>query len=149
MGIGSEPGWLKVWERLMVTHAEVIRRLEADLLAQHKISLTWFDVMSVLERAPEHRIRMHKLADAVLITRSGLTRVADQLEEQGFVVRVRSTEDRRTVWLTLTEAGHQKLREVWPDHRESIYLYFGQYLDAQDAEAIREATEKVFRNYHE
>ena len=60
-----------------------------------------------------------------------------------------STEDRRTVWLTLTEAGHQKLREVWPDHRESIYLYFGQYLDTQDAETIRGATEKVFQNYHE
>ena len=88
MGIGSEPGWLMAWERLMVTHAEVIRRLEADLLAQHKLSLTWFDAMSVLELAPEHRIPMHKMADAVLITRSGLTRVADQLEEQGFVVRV-------------------------------------------------------------
>ena len=132
-----------------MSSAEVIRRLEADLLAQHKLSLTWFDVMSVLERAPEHRIHMHKMADAVLITRSGLTRVADQLEEQGFVVRVRSAEDRRTVWLTLTEAGHQKLKVVWPDHRKSIYLYFGQYLDAQDAEAIRAATEKVSRNYHE
>jgi DNA-binding MarR family transcriptional regulator len=42
---------------------------------------------------------------------------------------VRSAEDRHTVWLTLTEAGHEKLREVWPDHRDSIYLYFGQYLE--------------------
>ena len=42
---------------------------------------------------------------------------------------MRSAEDRHTVWLTLTEAGHEKLREVWPDHRDSIYLYFGQYLE--------------------
>ena len=42
---------------------------------------------------------------------------------------MRSAEDRHTVWLTLTKAGHEKLREVWPDHRDSIYLYFGQYLE--------------------
>ena len=99
------------------------------------------------KRAPAHRTQMYELADAVMVTRSGITRVADRLEEEGLVIRVPSREDRRSVWLTLTEAGHQKLSEVWPDHQESIYLHFGQHLDDQDPEAIQAATEKVFLNY--
>jgi DNA-binding MarR family transcriptional regulator len=137
---------LEAWRGLLFAHARVIRGLEADMLEQHDLPITWFDVLGRLSQSPDGRLRMHELEEASLFTRSGVTRLADRLEAVGLVRRERSPEDRRGVYLVLTAAGREKIAEVWPDHTASIQKHFGQYLDAGDAESLRAATAKILEH---
>jgi DNA-binding MarR family transcriptional regulator len=138
-----EPGVLDAWRGFLFAHAKVVRALEADLLEQHHLPLTWFDLLSRIKQAPGQRLRMHQLEEASLFTRSGITGLADRLEQAGFVRRERSAEDRRGVYLAITQAGIDKIDEVWPDHVASIQKHFGRYLDAKSAKALRAVTEKI------
>ena len=138
-----EPEMLAAWRGLLFTHAAVIRSLEDDMLEQHDLPITWFDLLGRLARSEDRRLRMHELEEVSVFTRSGVTRLADRLEEAGLVRRERSAEDRRGVYLAITDDGIAKLDEVWADHQRSIQEHFGQFLTGKDASAIRHATEKV------
>ena len=138
-----EPDMLDAWRGFLFAHAKVVRALEADMIEQHDLPLTWFDLLSRIKQAPGQRLRMHQLEEASLFTRSGITGLADRLEKAGFVRRERSAEDRRGVYLAITQAGTDKIDEVWPDHELSIQNHFGQYLDPKGAKALQAATEKI------
>lgn len=137
---------LAAWRGLLFAHAKVIRQLEADMLEQHDLPITWFDVLSRLNQSPAGRLRMHELEEVSVFTRSGMTRLADRLEAAGLVRRERSSEDRRGVYVAITDAGRTMIADVWPDHAASIQRYFGQYLDADDAESLRTATDKILKH---
>lgn len=122
----------EAWGWMLFAHARVLRALEDDLLEQHDLPLTWFDVMNRLREAPGQRLRMHELEQASLFTRSGLTRLVDRIEQAGFVRRERSSEDRRGVYVVITDAGNAKIGEVWPDHMASIEEHFGQHLSREE-----------------
>ena len=138
-----EPFVLDAWRGLLFAHARVVEALEADMLEQHDLPITWFDLLSRLKQAPGRRLRMHQLEEASVFTRSGITRLADRLEEAGLVRRERSDEDRRGVYVAITQAGIDKIDEVWPDHMASIQRHFGQFLDVEDAQALEVAAKKV------
>ena len=88
----------------------VTRRLEADLLAEHQLPLASYDVLVQLVEAPERRLRMTELAERVLLSRSGLTRLVDRLEREGLVRREACDDDARGLFAVLTEDGFQRLR---------------------------------------
>ena len=117
--------------------------LEADLLEQHDLPLTWFDLLNRLREAPEQRMRMNDLKDASLFTKSGITRLIDRIEASGFVTRVRSGKDRRGVYVAITRAGNDKINQVWPDHVASVWKHYGQYLDGDDMDAVETASRKI------
>src|SRR5436190_135028 len=98
------------WRAYLRGHATVTRALEADLIAGPRLSLATYDVLVQLAEAPERRLRMTELADAVLLSRSGVTRLVDRLEREGLVVRAPVAEDGRGVSATLTERGVDRLR---------------------------------------
>ena len=141
-----EPSMLDAWRGFLFAHAKVVRALEADMIEQHDLPLTWFDLLSRIKQAPGQRLRMHQLEEASLFTRSGITGLADRLEQAGFVRRERSAEDRRGVYLAITQAGTEKIDEVWPDHRFSIQKHFGEHLDRKGAKALQAATEKILNH---
>ena len=134
---------LEAWRGLLFAHAKVLRALESDMTEQHGLPITWFDVLSRLSEAPNQRMRMHELEEASLFTRSGLTRLADRLEEAGLVRRERSPDDRRGVYVALTSLGIARIGEVWPDHVNSIEKHFGRYLDSDDATVLERAAKKI------
>jgi len=134
---------LTAWRGLLFAQAKVLGALEADMMEQHNLAMSWFDVLGRLNQAPGKRLRMHELEESVLFTRSGITRLADRIEEAGLIRRERSAEDRRGVYLVITQAGIDKIDEVWPDHVASIEEHFGQYLDGRDIESLRDATRKI------
>ena len=138
-----EPDMLDAWRGFLFAHAKVVRALEADMIEQHDLPLTWFDLLGRIKQAPGQRLRMHQLEQASLFTRSGITGLADRLEKAGFVRRERSAEDRRGVYLAITQAGTDKIDEVWPDHELSIQNHFGQHVDPKGAKALQAATEKI------
>ena len=138
-----EQSMLDTWRGFLFANAKVVRALDTDMIEQHDLSLTWFDLLSRIKQAPGQRLRMHQLEEASLFTRSGITGLADRLEKAGFVRRERSAEDRRGVYLAITQAGIDKIDEVWPDHQLSIQNHFGQHLDPKGAKALQAATEKI------
>jgi DNA-binding MarR family transcriptional regulator len=133
----------EAWGWLLFLHAKVLRALEADLLEQHDLPITWFDILNRLREAPDQRLRMHELERASLFTRSGLTRLVDRIEAAGLVRRERSEEDRRGVFVVITEAGNEKIDDLWADHMASIHKHFGQYLDREDVDAIKRVASKI------
>ena len=77
-GLSSDE--LTAWRTFLRAHATVVRRLEQELVAEHDLPLASYDVLVQLSEAPDRRLRMTELADAVLLSRSGLTRLADRLQ---------------------------------------------------------------------
>lgn len=131
------------WGWLLFAHAKVLNALEADLLEQHDLPLIWFDLLNRLREAPDHRMRMNDLKDASLFTNSGITRLIDRIEAAGFVTRVRSSQDRRGVFVAITSSGNDKINQVWPDHVASVWKHYGQHLNADDMEAIETASRSI------
>jgi DNA-binding MarR family transcriptional regulator len=131
------------WKGILFAHAQVVRALEFDLAAHSDLPLTWFDVMNRLNEHPDHRLRVHELADASLFTRSGLTRLVDRIEQAGYVCREHSAHDRRGVYIVLTQAGSEKLETIWPRFAISVQQHFGQHLSPADVKALTTATGKI------
>src|SRR5262245_59727794 len=102
-GSGNQ-GNVSAWPAFIRSHAVLIGRVEARLAAGGLPPLAWYDVLWALERVPRGRVRMHELADAVVITRSNLTRLVDRLEAAGLVRRDRCCADRRGAEAVLTDA---------------------------------------------
>src|ERR687894_2078461 len=87
---GTELG---AWRGLLRVHAALVRELDAELLAAHDLPLTSYDVLIYLRDAPGRRLRMAELADSVLLSRSGVTRLVDRLAPAGLIVLDACTED--------------------------------------------------------
>ena len=143
MGAMPDDATIEAWVSQVYAHATVMRSLDDELVAQHELPLTWFDVLSRLKQADGQRLRLHELQEASVLTRSGITRLVDRIEAKGFVKRERSEEDRRGVYVVITQAGLDKLESVWRDHFMSIEQHFGRHLNAKDVAALKTANSKV------
>lgn len=129
-------GQLRAWRAFLEAHAVLVRRLEADLLARHQLPLASYDVLVQLVEAPEHRLRMTELAQRVLLSRSGLTRLVDRLEREGLVRREPCDDDARGFYAVLTGAGLGRLRTAAPTHLRGVSTHGVGRLDEQQAEAL-------------
>jgi len=127
----------------MRAHATVMRRLEAELGTEQDLALTDYDVLYQLAVAMEHRLRMSELADALLLSRSGATRLVDRLVNDGFVERVTCDTDRRGQWASLTDAGLARLREATPTHLRGVGEHFLDRISADDLAALERMLEPI------
>jgi DNA-binding MarR family transcriptional regulator len=130
------PHELAAWRGLLEVHARVTQRLDAQMQAEHGLSLSAYEVLMFLDDAPEHRMRMSEIADRVLLSRSGCTRLVDRLGEQGYVTRCAATSDGRGLYAQLTEAGLAKISAARATHREGIRRCFLDHLTATDQIAL-------------
>lgn len=119
---------------LLRAHAAATRRLNAQLNAAHGLTISDFEVMLRLARAPDRRLRRVDLAEQVFLTASGITRLLDGLERNGYVERASCSSDRRVVYAVLTDAGLAKLREAGSSHFGQVEALFGGRYD--DSELI-------------
>jgi DNA-binding MarR family transcriptional regulator len=111
---------LAPWRAFLRAHARLTRTLEAELLAAHDLPLASYDVLVQLAEAPDRRLRMTELAERVLLSRSGLTRLVDRLEREGLVTRAACPGDARGTLAVLTDAGLTRLREATPTHLAGV-----------------------------
>lgn len=109
-----------VWRSFLRAHARVVSELEADLGAQAGLALSWYDVLLQLAEAPNRRLRMADLADRVLLSRSGLTRLVDRLQAAGLVRREADPNDARGTFTVITDGGLTRLRTAAPMHLGGI-----------------------------
>ena len=114
----------KAFAALLRAHAAATRNLSAQLSADHGLTLSDYEVLLRLVRAPDRRMRRVDLAEQVLLTASGVTRLLDGLEQSGFVERAACSADRRVVYAVLTDDGLEKLREASISHIEQIDSLF-------------------------
>jgi DNA-binding MarR family transcriptional regulator len=108
-----------VWRSFLRSHATVLRTLEREL-GEAGMPIGWYDVLLQLVEAPGHRLRMAQLADRVLLSRSGLTRLVDRLQNEGYVRREPDPHDARGMHAVLTRAGFEALRAVAPVHLAGV-----------------------------
>lgn len=123
-GPGPGEGELRTWRRYLVAHAKIIRTLEAELLATENLSLAFYDVLVQLSESPGGTLRMTDLAEAVLLSRSGVTRLVERLEQGGLVERRPAAEDGRGVQAVLTAAGQERLRVAARTHLAGVNEHF-------------------------
>ena len=134
---------LAVWRTFLRVHASVTRRLEHDLLAEHDLPLASYDVLVQLAEAPDGRLRMTDLADRVLLSRSGLTRLVDRLAADGLVARESCPSDARGTFTVITEAGRIRLRTAAPTHLRGIQEYVTNRLDAGELDMVGRLLRKL------
>jgi DNA-binding MarR family transcriptional regulator len=137
------PADLTAWRTFLRAHATVVRRLEAELVAEHDLPLASYDVLVQLSEATDRRLRMTELADRVLLSRSGLTRLADRLEREGLIERKACPSDARGTLAVLTPAGLARLRAAWPTHRRGVAEHVTGRLSAAELVRLRELLTKL------
>lgn len=121
---GLCPAELGAWRGLLRVHANVLKELDAELEAAHGLPLTSYEVLIQLVEAPEHRMRMCDLADSVLLSRSGMSRLVDRLERDGLIERCACAHDARGAFACITGAGVELLEQARPTHVAGIRRRF-------------------------
>ena len=121
---------------LLQAHAATTRELSARLTQEHGLTISDFEVLLRLSRAPDRRMRRVDLADQVFLSASGVTRLLDGLERHGLVERASCDSDRRVVYAVLTDAGLERLRIAAESHFGQIDEIFGAQYDAAELEAL-------------
>ncbi|MCW2714887.1 MAG: regulatory protein MarR [Frankiales bacterium] len=122
-----------MWRTFLRAHATIVRRLESELLQEHDLPLASYDVLVQLSEAPDRRLRMTELADRVLLSRSGLTRLVDRLVREGLVMREAYAQDARGTLAVLTDAGLDRLRDAWPTHLRGVVQHVTGRLTQREA----------------
>ena len=134
---------LDVWRSFLRAHAHLTRVLESELLAGQRLSLASYDVLVQLAEAPGQRLRMTELADAVLLSRSGVTRLVDRLEKGGLVTRARVDSDGRGVVAILTQQGFERLKGATGTHLTGVARHFASPLNDAELTAFGRTCERL------
>jgi DNA-binding MarR family transcriptional regulator len=111
---------MAAWGGFLRAHATLVRELDEEVTRAHGLPLSSYDVLVQLESAPDGRLRLSQLADAVLLSRSGLSRLVTRLAEQGLVERTECSEDARGAFAAITDRGRARLAEARVTHRAGI-----------------------------
>src|SRR5204863_1775240 len=115
---------VRTWIRFLATHSAITRELEARLMGAHGLTLSDYDVLVQLARSSEHKLRNIELAKAVVLTRSGVTRLVDGLEKDGLVRRSSCSEDKRGTFVAITPEGLARLRQAASTHLDGVRELF-------------------------
>jgi DNA-binding MarR family transcriptional regulator len=129
--ISEESVEVQAFVHFVRAHASVVRGLDRELVADHGLTINDYEVLLRLARAPDRMMRRVDLAQQVLLTPSGITRLLDGLQRHGYVEKAACDSDARVVYAKLTKAGRDKLREATEDHVASIRTLFGQFSDGE------------------
>ena len=148
MSIIRETEQMGAWESVIRTVGSLLKTFEQELQTAEGLPLAWYDVLIQLSEAPEGQLRMQALADTVILSRSGLTRLIDRMESAGLVRREPCEEDRRGYYAILTGQGRQVFEQAKPFHEKGIHEHFTRHLDESDLQAIAAAFAKVRRANH-
>ena len=138
------PDRLDAWRAFLRAHAAVVARIERDLQRRGLTPLTWYDVLIELVYAPDNRLRLSELADAVALSRSGLTRLVDRLEQAGLLRREPHPRDRRGAYAVLTEAGWEAVASTRPAYLRDIAAFFANHLTEGETRVLSSALSRVF-----
>lgn len=127
---------LGAWKGMLEVHSALVARLDAELEREHGLPLSSYEVLMNLADSPGGKLRMGELAKRLLLSRSGITRLADRLERQGLIERQRCPEDGRGFNAVLTAAGREKVDAARPAHLAGVRRYFLSQLEAGEMDEL-------------
>jgi DNA-binding MarR family transcriptional regulator len=134
---------LAAWRGMLRVHSDLTRELDAELTDRHGLPLTSYEVLLFLADSPDGRMRMSELADSVLLSRSGLTRLVDRLERHGLLERERCEEDARGYFAAITDRGREVFADARRTHLAGVRERFLSRFSRQDLRTLGELWEKV------
>lgn len=132
-----------VWRLFLTTHAKLIDLIEQELTRAELPPLSWYDVLSAIAAAPHYQLRMHELANAIILDCSNLTRLVDRLEAKGLVCRKTCPTDRRGAFATITDAGLAMQQHMRPVYERAVSNYFARYLNDTEVEILTLALKRM------
>jgi DNA-binding MarR family transcriptional regulator len=134
------------WGGFLRVRAKIVRKLDAELRQAHGLPLSSYEVLLHLSWAPGHRMRMGELAESVLLTLSGVTRLVGRLEREGLVRREPCPEDRRGAYAILTAVGVDRLGEAHPTHLSGVHRLFLEHFSKVELKTMAEYWRRVLRD---
>jgi DNA-binding MarR family transcriptional regulator len=136
---------LRAWRGLLRAHAQLSKALDAQLDAAHALQLTSYEVLVYLSDAEGGRMRMNDLAASVLLSRSGLTRLVDRLEREGYLERCSCAHDARGAFAVITQAGREKLEAARETHLAGVRELFLSRFTPEELDVLGDAWERVLK----
>jgi DNA-binding MarR family transcriptional regulator len=130
------------WSRLVRAHAGIARSLDARLSADHDLTVNEYNCLLLLERAEERRMRRVDIAETMVLSPSGVTRMLDRLESAGLVEKAKCSADARVTYAVLTEGGRKRLRAAGKSHNAVIDEMVGA-LPQRDIKQLAEILERL------
>ena len=147
LGTVSSPGipetHLAAWRAVLNAHTSIVAHAEDALATAELPPLAWYDVLWAIRRAPARRIRMAELAASLTISRGGLTKLADRLENAGLIRREPADDDGRGLYAVLTAEGNTLLRRMWPVYSRALRETFVSTITKDEAAVIAAALGRV------
>lgn len=136
---------VRAWSGLLRLHAQLVPLIDRDLERATGMPLRWYDVLLELNAAPERRLRMAELSDAVVLSRTRVSRVVDELVGAGYVTRTPNPDDRRSAYAELSPAGRGAFRKAAPIYLELIRSHLGRRLNERDAAQLHRILDRSLR----
>src|SRR5947209_15456599 len=133
---------LDAWRAVVTSHAAVTERVQKALAAADLPPLSWFEILAAVERSPTGRPRMSELAEWLTLSRGGITKLVDRLQEAGYLERVSCAQDRRSLQAALTPAGEKILEEMRVVYEAELDRHLSA-LSGEEAELIAAALQQV------
>jgi len=124
----------------------VLDRLAHEMEAEAGLPLDWYEVLLYLQESPTGRLRMHELADSLLLSRSAVTRFVDRMETAGLVKREQCPSDRRGLELVMTESGRQMFVKAGRVHLRGIQEHFAAYLTGDESAVLERSMARVLES---
>lgn len=134
---------LSAWVAFLRGHAALTRALNAQLVADHGLTINDYEVLLRLSRAPDQRLKRVELAQSVLLTPSGITRLLDGLEVAGWVEKASCASDGRVTYAVLTDAGHEKLRTAADSHLADVDRLFAGHFEESELETLSSLLSRI------
>lgn len=134
---------VRAFVSLLRAHASTTRRLSAELLEEHGLTINDYETLHVLSRADEHRLKRVELARRLLLTPSGITRLLEGLQDAGLVARESCPSDLRVTYARLTDAGAERLEVASSAHRASITGLFEAHLSETEIAGLADTLDKL------
>jgi DNA-binding MarR family transcriptional regulator len=141
-GLDDDVG-LQAWRALLLAHNAAVRAIEKEVERSGKVPLTWYDVLLELNAAGGQGLRMHELADRVVLSRTRVSRLVDDMARSDLVHKRPDATDKRMVWAVITDNGLEALRDTAPVYFHGIQRYFAKHLTEDEAKAITKGLLKV------
>jgi DNA-binding MarR family transcriptional regulator len=136
------PEDVRAWAALLRTHASVVPKLERAL-ASTGLPITWYDVLLVVNAAPQRKLRMTELGQQAVVSRERVSRVVSELEREGLMERQANPEDKRSSFAAVTPEGRRRLRAAAPTYLQAVQDHYLSHLTADEIRVIATALSRV------
>lgn len=136
------------WSMLLRTHAAVVRIIEREVEDATGLPLSWYDVLLELDAAADGRLRMQELAARVVLSRTRVSRLVDEIARAGMVDKQPDPADGRAALAAITERGRAELRAAAPVYLDRIWAHFASHLSRDQLQAIHDGLEHVLAAQH-